>query len=81
MGLTGTSKPFECVGDVTESRTALRLAAARSDRAGTATLRQLAAELTCLPQPDLPDLDAAALMRPLGPHFIPSGYAPQDLLV
>ena len=81
VGLTGTSKPFECVGDVTESRTALRLAAARSDRAGTATLRQLAAELTGLPQPDLPDLDAAALMRPLGPHFIPSGYAPQDLLV
>ncbi len=81
LGLTGTSKPFECVGDVAESRTALRLAAARPDRTQTATLHLLAGELTDTSQPRRPDLDAAALLQPLGPHFIPADYAPQDLLV
>jgi hypothetical protein len=81
VGLSGTSKPFECVGDIGESRTALRLAAARPDRAQTATLHQLAAELSDTSQPAGADLDAAALLQPLGPHFIPADYAPQDLLV
>ena len=81
VGLTGTSKPFECVGDIGESRTALRLAAARPDRAHTATLHLLAGELTETSHPAGPDLDAAALLQPLGPHFIPADYAPQDLLV
>ncbi len=38
----GTTKPFECVGDVGECRAALALAAARPDRASNATLAQLA---------------------------------------
>ncbi|MGZ4618980.1 MAG: endonuclease domain-containing protein, partial [Frankiaceae bacterium] len=81
IGLTGTSKPFECVGDIGESRTALRLAAARPDRAQTATLHLLAGELTETSPLEATDRDAAVLLQPLGPHFIPADYAPQDLLV
>jgi UDP-N-acetyl-alpha-D-muramoyl-L-alanyl-L-glutamate epimerase len=71
------SKPFECVGEVGECRAAALLAAQRPDRAGTALLQRLAAEVALLP--DLPD--AAQLLRPIGDHFIPDSYAPQDLLV
>jgi hypothetical protein len=40
-------------------------------------LQRLAAELA-----GLPGLPAAAeLLRPVGDHFIPDSYAPQDLLV
>jgi hypothetical protein len=78
--LTGTlpdAKPWECVGEIGECRAAVLLAARRPDRAGTALLQELAAELASLP--DLPD--AAELLRPVGDHFIPDRYAPQDLLV
>jgi UDP-N-acetyl-alpha-D-muramoyl-L-alanyl-L-glutamate epimerase len=78
--LTGTlpdSKPWECVGEVGECRAAVLLAAQRPDRAGTGLLQELAVELAGLP--DLPD--AAELLRPVGDHFIPDRYAPQDLLV
>jgi hypothetical protein len=77
LGTLPDSKPFECVGEIGECRVAAVLAARRSDRAGDALLQQLAAEVA-----DLPDLPAAAeLLAPVGEHFIPDSYAPQDLLV
>lgn len=42
VGAAGTTKPFECVGDVDECRLAADLAARRPDRAGSATLQSLA---------------------------------------
>ena len=77
LGTSPTSKPFECVGEVGECRAAARLAAQRPDRAGTKLLQVLAAELDGLPQLSTP----AELLRPLGRHFIPDTYAPDDLLV
>ncbi len=67
------AKPFECVGEVTECRAAVLLAARRDDRAGTSLLHELAAELAGWP--DAPsDADAAAMLRPVGRNFIPAGY-------
>jgi hypothetical protein len=77
LGTLPDSKPFECVGEIGECRAAALLAAQRPDRADDALLQQLAAELTGLP--DLPHADE--LLRPVGAHFIPDSYAPQDLLV
>ena len=77
LGTSPTSKPFECVGEVGECRAAALLAAQRPDRAGTKLLQVLAAELDGLPQLSTP----AELLRPLGHHFIPDAYAPDDLLV
>ena len=77
LGTSPTSKPFECVGEVGECRAAALLAAQRPDRAGTKLLQVLAAELGGLPQLSTP----AELLRPLGSHFIPRAYAPDDLLV
>ena len=42
------AKPFECVGEVTECRAAVLLAARRDDRASTGLLQQLAAEVARL---------------------------------
>jgi len=67
------AKPFECVGEVTECRAAVLLAARRDDRAGCRLLQDLAAEVATWP--DAPtDADAAALLRPVGENFIPDGY-------
>ncbi len=77
LGTTPTSKPFECVGEVGECRAAALLAAQRPDRAGTKLLQVLAAEVDGLPPLSTP----AELLRPLGPHFVPDAYAPDDLLV
>ena len=77
LGTSPASKPFECVGEVGECRAAVLLAAQRPDRAGTKLLQALAAELDGLPQLSAP----AELLRPLGPHFVPDAYAPDDLLV
>lgn len=71
--LVGTSpldKPFECVGDVAECRAALRLAAARTDRADDALLQALAAELG----DPTPDEDPDHLRRALGPDLVPEAY-------
>jgi UDP-N-acetyl-alpha-D-muramoyl-L-alanyl-L-glutamate epimerase len=77
LGTLPDSKPFECVGEIGECRVAAVLAARRPDRAGDALLQQLAAEVA-----GLPDLPAAAeLLAPVGEHFIPDSYAPEDLLV
>ena len=67
------AKPFECVGEVTECRAAVLLAARRPDRVGVGLLQQLAAEVAGWP--DAPsDADAAAMLRPVGRNFIPAGY-------
>lgn len=77
LGIRPDSKPWECVGEVGECRAAVLLAAQRPDRAGTGLLQQLAVEVA-----GLPDLqDAAQLLLPVGEHFIPDSYAPEDLLV
>jgi hypothetical protein len=77
LGILPDSKPFECVGEIGECRAAALLAAQRPDRAGTELLQVLAAEVA--QTPDQPD--AAKLLLPMGDHFIPDSYAPQDLLV
>jgi hypothetical protein len=77
LGTLPDSKPFECVGEIGECRAAALLAAGRPDRADTSLLQQLAAEVAGLP--DLPAADE--LLRPVGDHFIPDSYAPEDLLV
>jgi len=66
------AKPFECVGEVAECRAAVLLAARRDDRAGTALLQELAAEVASWP--DAPsETETAAMLRPVGRNFIPDG--------
>lgn len=67
-------KPWECVGDVDECRAAVLLAAARPDRAEEPLLQRLAQEIPTAP-------DVAALLAPIGPHYVEPRYAPADLLV
>ena len=71
------AKPFECVGEVSECRAAVLLAARRDDRVGGRLLQELAAEVAGWP--DAPSAaDAAAMLRPAGDeqgeNFIPAGY-------
>jgi hypothetical protein len=75
---SGEAKPWECVGDVGESRVAVALAAARPDRAGSLVVRALVERLgAALP----PTTAAADLLVPLDGHFVPDAYATHDLLV
>jgi hypothetical protein len=68
------TKPFECVGEVSECRAAAVLAARRADRADCALLAELAAEVAG--RPDAPtDGEVAAMRRPVGENFVPAGYA------
>jgi len=76
LALTPDAKPWECVGDVTESRVAARMAAARPDRHDNPLLAALVAEAESFPDPTV-----AELTRPLGRHFVPERYAPDLLLV
>jgi hypothetical protein len=75
------AKPFECVGEVSECRAAVLLAARRDDRAGCRLLQDLAAEVASWP--DAPSAaDTAAMLAPAGHepgyghggNFIPAGY-------
>jgi len=67
------AKPFECVGEVTECRAAVLLAARRDDRAGTTLLQELAAEVAGWP--DAPsEAEIGAMLRPAGRSFVPPGY-------
>jgi UDP-N-acetyl-alpha-D-muramoyl-L-alanyl-L-glutamate epimerase len=67
------AKPFECVGEVSECRAAVLLAARRDDRAGHALLQELALEVGAWP--DAPSAaDAVAMLAPVGENFIPAGY-------
>jgi hypothetical protein len=80
LGTSANSKPFECVGEVNECRAAALLAARRSDRANSKLLTELAAEVAALPDTPSPAA-SAALLRPVGAHFIPAAFATEDLLV
>jgi hypothetical protein len=67
------AKPFECVGEVNECRSAVLLAAQREDRSGDALLTELAGEVTSWP--DAPSAaDACAMLTPVSENFIPAGY-------
>ncbi len=67
------AKPFECVGEVTECRAAVLLAARRPDRAAGALLQDLAKEVASWP--DAPtDADAERMLDPVGENFVPAGY-------
>jgi len=67
------AKPFECVGEVTECRAAVLLAARRDDRADTTLLRELAAEVAAWP--DAPsEAEIAALLQPVGRSFVPDRF-------
>jgi hypothetical protein len=67
------AKPFECVGEVSECRAAVLLAARRADRAGHGLLKELAHEVAGWP--DAPsEAEASAMLRPVGQNFIPAGY-------
>ena len=58
------AKPFECVGEVTECRAAVLLAARREDRTGRGLLTELAAEVAGWP--DAPsDSETASMLRPV----------------
>jgi len=66
------AKPFECVGEVTECRAAVLLAARREDRVHDRLLPELAAEVASWP--DAPsEAETAAMLRPVGRNFIPNG--------
>jgi hypothetical protein len=81
LGLAADAKPFECVGDTEECRAAALRAAEREDRAGTALLHRLCAELAVAAPLVATGTDVAALLAPRGTHRIPDRYAPADLLV
>ena len=71
------TKPFECVGEITECRAAVVLAARRADRAATPLLQELAAEITG--RPDAPaEAEIAAMRRPVGASFVPAEYSLED---
>ena len=71
------TKPFECVGEVSECRAAVLLAARRADRADCALLRELAVEVAS--RPDAPtDAQVAAMYRPVGETFMPAAYNPEE---
>ena len=80
LALAPDSKPWECVGDMSECRAAARLAAARPDRAGSPVLPSLVAELGGIDQTNL-EISTEQLLRPLGRNFAEERYAPDDLLV
>jgi UDP-N-acetyl-alpha-D-muramoyl-L-alanyl-L-glutamate epimerase len=68
------AKPFECVGEVTECRAAVLLAARRADRAGNRLLAGLAAEAATWP--DAPSAaEVEAMLRPVSRNFVPNEYA------
>jgi hypothetical protein len=67
------AKPFECVGEVTECRAAVLLAARRDDRTDSGVLQELAAEVASWP--DAPSqAETAAMLEPVGRNFIPDRY-------
>jgi hypothetical protein len=71
------TKPFECVGEVNECRAAVVLAANRPDRARTALLAELAADVAG--RPDAPAAaEIEAMRHPVGTSFVPAGYSFED---
>jgi hypothetical protein len=78
LGLAPDAKPFECVGDIDECRAALVLAATRPDRRDSVLVHSLAEAAAGT---GAGPVDPAALLAPIGPHYVPERYAPPDLLV
>jgi hypothetical protein len=68
------TKPFECVGEINECRAAVVLASARTDRADSPLLQELASEITGRPDAPAPD-EIEAMREPVGENFIPEAYA------
>lgn len=80
LGLGDERKPFECVGDVDECRTAAALAAERPDRTDSPVLAALLAELG--PGAAAAALaDAERLRAPLGPSHAPDALLAAAALV
>lgn len=75
LAVSSASKPFDCVGDTSECRSALWLAAQRPDRRDSKLIRRLLGELPPGSEPP------SGAFEPSGPHFIPDAYAPVDLVV
>jgi hypothetical protein len=73
LGDDELDKPFECVGDAGECRTATVLAAARPDRSGSAVLQALLPMTANAP-------DAAVLLAPIGTDFAGPPYAAAALV-
>lgn len=71
-------KPFECVGDVDESRAAVVMAAQRADRVGFPLLQDLARAVA---DDGGTTPDDESFFRPMTPHFVPDSYAADDLMV
>ena len=65
-------KPFECVGEIAESRSALLLAASRPEWASAAVVEILEPEVRTLGAPD--DEMVADLLTPSEDHLIPDGF-------
>ena len=66
------------MGEVNECRAAVVLAARRADRAGTALLQELAAEVSG--RPDAPaETEIAGMRRPVGASFKPPAYSFEDV--
>jgi hypothetical protein len=59
-------KPFECVGEAAEARSAILALSRRADWSGHVVVRSLAPLLNGLNVPELEDL-----CQPAGPHLIP----------
>ena len=72
LGLGDARKPFECVGDTDECRSAAALAAYRADRAGNQVLADLFSEVGGPVSASSAREAAGQLLRPLGDHSIPS---------
>jgi hypothetical protein len=78
LGLGDGVKPFECVGDIEECRTAAVLAGDRPDRHDDEVLAALRRELGAGVVGAR--VAASALTQPLGPAFIPDRYATARLV-
>jgi hypothetical protein len=74
LALRPDAKPWECVGDESESRVAVRLAEERPDRAGNEVLVSLVAEAKDRHDPEPDDL-----LVPVSDHHIPPSYLPSAL--
>jgi len=71
LALGEAAKPFECVGDPDECRSAAALAAARPDRAGSPVLQALVSELAG--SAGSARAAASKLFQPLASHNVPNG--------
>lgn len=78
LGLIPDAKPWECVGDIGESRVAIQLAALRADRARTHLVQELALRVSGPDRASWADPTVAerALLTPKEPHHIPDRYQP-----